>query len=121
MSHLAVAEAIIALKEENKLLREIAAPILCAAQTRIDQTNDGLQTPWWAIAFKGIKGAFQTVGPFFSREDAERHRQARLYEYGEKSVVYGFSGCYSRKYAMALQKAVEFLEQQEITKGENHD
>ncbi len=54
MSHLAAAEAIIALKEENKLLREIAAPILCAAQTRIDQTNDGLQTPWWAIAFKGI-------------------------------------------------------------------
>jgi hypothetical protein len=35
------------------------------------------------------------VGPFCSRESAEKHRKSRIYYYGENSVVYCHSGYYS--------------------------
>ena len=38
------------------------------------------------------------AGPFFSREAAERHRRAREYDYGKKSIVFCFSGHWSHQY-----------------------
>ena len=35
------------------------------------------------------------IGPFTSRKNAEAHRQARIYDYGERSIVYCKSCYYS--------------------------
>lgn len=63
------------------------------------QENDGTSHPWWAVVSKSRMGAHAILaGPFFSRERAEQHRQARLYEYGKGSVVWCFSGHNSQHY-----------------------
>lgn len=61
--------------------------------------NDGTAYPWWAVVAKNRMGPSAILaGPFFSRERAEQHRQARLYEYGKGSVVWCFSGYQSWHY-----------------------
>ena len=61
--------------------------------------NEGTSYPWWAICKKGSFGRILVIeGPFFSRELAENHRKARIYDYKEKSFVYCFSGHQSAGY-----------------------
>lgn len=71
--------------------------------------NEATAAPWWAILCPhklGSRPGYRTVhlmgsaiiGPFFSREDAEQHRQARIHDYGETSSVYCLSGYHSGDY-----------------------
>lgn len=61
--------------------------------------NEATAHPWWAIVRNGSFGRMVVlVAPFFSREAAEEHRRARIYEYGEKSFVFCFSGYYAWQY-----------------------
>src|SRR5690606_23799366 len=65
--------------------------------------NEFTGHPWWAIVKKASFGRLEILeGPYFSREAAEKHRKARIYEYGEKSFVYCFSAYYSREYRELL-------------------
>lgn len=61
--------------------------------------NDITAHPYWAIVKNGRMGP-ETIlaAPFFSREAAMNHRNARIYEYGQKSYVYCFSGHWSSQY-----------------------
>lgn len=60
--------------------------------------NDGTQHPWWAVVKRsGFGERAILAGPFFSRERAQQHYEARRYEYG-KAIVYCFSGHYSQHY-----------------------
>lgn len=61
--------------------------------------NEGTAYPWWCVVAKNRMGASSILaGPFFSRERAEAHRQARICEYGKGSIVYCFSGYNSGDY-----------------------
>ena len=61
--------------------------------------NDATAHPWWAVVAENRMGPHAILaGPFFSRERAEQHRQARLYEYGKGSIVWCFSGHNSQHY-----------------------
>ena len=57
------------------------------------EENDYTQFPWWGIVRKVGFGRHEIVaGPFFSRQQAEQQRNARIHEYGDKSLTYCFSG-----------------------------
>ncbi len=61
--------------------------------------NEGTSHPWWAVVRKNAMGSNAILaGPFFSRQAAENHRKAREYDYGAKSIVFCFSGHWSRQY-----------------------
>lgn len=72
--------------------------------------REGTSFPWWFIVLnnnhirfskkENFTGAIamSIVGPFFSRESAENHRQSRIYEYGGDSIVWCGSGYYSNDY-----------------------
>lgn len=71
-----------------------------------EKHNEGTAKPiWYIVVTDGQrlvrKDQFpyeimnRIIGPFISRENAEKHRQHRLYEYGKGSVVYCASGYYS--------------------------
>lgn len=58
--------------------------------------NDGTSWPYWAICQKGGLGNIVLIqGIWFSREGAQAHLNARLYEYGQSAFVYCFSGYHS--------------------------
>lgn len=69
------------------------------------ENNDATDFPYWGICvnemFDGGDGPSATCrvilvqGIWFSRDAAERHRIARIYEYGDESFVYCFSGYHS--------------------------
>lgn len=68
--------------------------------------NDMTAHPWWGIVKRCGLGRYELLcGPFFSRESAENKRKSRIYHYGEKSLVYCFSGHDSPDY-VALRRAV---------------
>lgn len=56
--------------------------------------------PYWLILRNGCLRGDNSVlaGPFFSKDEAEAHRQARIYEYGEKSYCFALSACNARQY-----------------------
>ena len=63
------------------------------------ENNEGTADPWWCVVAKNRMGPSAILaGPFFSREVAEGHRMARIYEYGKGSIVFCFSGYYGRPY-----------------------
>jgi 3-mercaptopyruvate sulfurtransferase SseA len=75
--------------------REQARSILFAYGDK----NEATAHPWWAVVYKNGMGARAiAAGPFFSRERAERHLEARRYEYGRGAIVYCFSGHRSQHY-----------------------
>lgn len=49
--------------------------------------------PYWLILRNGCLRGDDSVltGPFFSKDEAEAHRRARIYAYGEKSYCYALS------------------------------
>lgn len=82
-------------------LAEAQARLAMAAEALFayGDRNEMTANPWWAIVAKNRMGSNAILaGPFFSRERAEEHRQARLYEYGEGSIVFCFSGHISQHY-----------------------
>ena len=89
---------VVGLRKENEWWKErlaMAVEALFAYGDRNEMTAD----PWWAIVAKNRMGSNAILaGPFFSRERAEEHRQARLYEYGKGSIVFCFSGHRSQHY-----------------------
>lgn len=71
------------------------------------EENDFTEHPYWAICewemFDGgddepskTGRVILIQGIWFSREAAEKHRKARIYEYGEQSFVYCFSAYHSQ-------------------------
>jgi len=61
--------------------------------------NEITSDPWWAVVRKNRLGSSAiSAGPFFSRERAETHMEARRHEYGKGAFVFCFSGYYSRHY-----------------------
>lgn len=90
----------------NQLGPEHPVNVMQAAERIASGDNEGTAAPWWAIILprqimrKSISQiANCVIGPFFSREDADNHRKSRIYEYGEDSGVWCFSGYYSGKYS----------------------
>jgi hypothetical protein len=79
------------------------------------ENNEGTESPWWIIidpqqnlskqrdACHNI--AHMITGPFFSREDAQNHLDARRYNFGPNAVVYCHTGYYSWKYKQAIKAA----------------
>ncbi len=66
--------------------------------------NDGTAHPYWCVVKRNVMGANCIMaGPFFSRESAEAHRKSSEYEYGAKSIVYCFTGYYSKPYRELLE------------------
>ncbi len=83
-----------ALAAQNERFRA-AASILFA----YGDNNEMTQHPWWAVVQRNGPGESSILaGPFFSREAAERHRKAREYDYGNKSIVFCFRGHWSHQY-----------------------
>lgn len=70
--------------------------------------NEATAYPWWCVVAKNHLGALSILaGPFFSRDRAEAHRQARIYEYGHGSIVYCFSGHNSEHYRDLIDSAMK--------------
>lgn len=91
--------------------RDLDAAVEMARIVMASPDNEATAYPWWAIVQRAGFGRFATLaGPFFSRDSAERQRQARIYEYGQKSLVYCFSGHESRDYRELRKAARAALE-----------
>jgi hypothetical protein len=66
---------------------------------------EGTESPYWLILDPGQnmdcsihRLASQITGPFFSREDARAHLEARRHAFGKRAHVYCMSGYWSEKY-----------------------
>ena len=79
------------------------------------ENNEGTESPWWAIIdprqnfltdSDGIYNiANMITGPFFSRESAEKHIEARHYAFSCHARVFCFSGYWSDEYKKAIREA----------------
>lgn len=77
----------------------------------VSEKNEGTESPWWAIINPtfGTTGNPERVaqcitGPFFSREAAQNHLEARSYAFSKKAIVYCFSGYWSNQYKNAIRE-----------------
>jgi hypothetical protein len=80
-----------------------------------ESKTEGTSFPWWFIVMNNNHIRFarkeifthaiaqSIIGPFFSRESAEAHRKARIYEYGRDSIVWCGSGYYSQDYRKLVE------------------
>jgi len=75
--------------------------------------NEATESPYWLILDPEQNMrcdvhwlASQITGPFFCREDAEAHLQARGYDFTNRARVYCLSGYWSAKYK-AFYRALE--------------
>lgn len=77
-------------------LREVRAILYAYDGTKAGNciTSD----PYWLILRNGCLRGDDSVlaGPFFSKDEAEAHRMARIYDYKEKSYTYAMSAYHSR-------------------------
>jgi len=61
--------------------------------------NEATAHPWWAVVIRNrMGGGAIAAGPFFSRERATEHMEARRHEYGKAAYVFCFSGHASQHY-----------------------
>jgi len=74
--------------------------------------NEGTEAPYWLIIdpFKMLQPSVDDVavmisGPFFSREEAEGHLDARRYAFSDRACVYCHSGHASTVYRKAWREA----------------
>jgi hypothetical protein len=96
------AASFIQIAEEAEAKLEEARAILFAYTD-----NEITAHPWWAVVIRNRMGSSAiAAGPFFSRERAEKHMEARRYAYGKAAYVYCFSGHASEHYT-ALREALE--------------
>ena len=81
----------------------------------VSEDNEATSYPWWVILDAGQNMSLdirvlanQITGPFFSRENAERHLQRSRYNFGKRARVYCMSGHNSLQYRQAhdLEKSM---------------
>jgi hypothetical protein len=95
----------------------IAKPVISAARALKTGRNECTSYPWWFIVGKGRPRSgkdipFYITGPFFSRDEAEKERKSRIYNYSEKSFVWCASGHATDIYATAIDEAVKRIREE---------
>lgn len=82
-------------------------------ELEVSEKNESTDSPYWLIIDpkQSMKADFQAIasmitGPFFSREDGERHLRERRYAFTDRAVVYCLSGYWSSQYKEALKSKV---------------
>ena len=101
------------LEEERKMTLTI--------MIEVSEDNESTASPWWMII--DPRQQFKTntenntdplhsianmiTGPFFSRKEAEDFLNATRYNFTKNAMVYCHSGCYTRQYDNAWNKARE--------------
>lgn len=81
-------------------------------EIEVSDKHESTSSPWWLIIDprQMMKPdchdvAHMITGPFFSREEAQKHLEQRHYAFSKIAVVYCHSGCYSRQYDDAYRQA----------------
>lgn len=82
-------------------------------EIEVSDKNEGTAEPWWVIVDpkQMMKPDCYTVmigmitGPFFSREEAQRHLDGHRHNFTSRAVVYCASGCYTYEYRKAYREA----------------
>lgn len=95
----------------------------------VSPANEGTDSPWWVIIDPrqmmspdaGSVGDMVT-GPFFSREDAQEHLEARSHAFTSRAVVYCMTGYWSGQYKRKWREADAAAAQDvnALTKREAH-
>lgn len=83
-------------------------------EIEVSEKNESTESPWWVIIdAREVEDptnyhvvASMISGPFFSRESAQRHLNARRYAFGDGAVVYCMSGYPSEEYKSAYRAAL---------------
>lgn len=81
----------------------------------VSREHEDTAEPWWIIINpqqnlrKGDSGVYaianMITGPFFSRQEAQEHLQARRYAFSKDAKVFCHSGCWTKQYKEAYRKA----------------
>lgn len=78
----------------------------------VSDENEGTDSPYWLILdprqmlkLNVYALASMITGPFFSRAEAQRHLDARRYNFSKHAVVYCHSGYWSHQYKTAIRLA----------------
>lgn len=77
----------------------------------VSERTEMTDAPWWVIIDpKGCRPDLHSIakaitGPFFSREEAQAHLEARYYEFSKRAAVYCKSGYWTREYKGAYDAA----------------
>jgi hypothetical protein len=93
----------------------MAAPALKAAKAVLERSNEITSYPWWFICNTPRSSVrpdiipLRIIGPFFSREEAEREIQARNYNYHRKAFVFCGSGHVADTYKTAVDAAARLI------------
>ncbi len=81
-------------------------------ELEVSEENEGTESPYWLILDPKQNMdcnidmlAAQITGPFFSREEAQAHLDARRHAFSKRAHVYCHSGYWSRQYKEAFRKA----------------
>lgn len=88
------------MKETNEIIKTLS-----------NSDNESTESPYWLILdprqmfrCNVHELASMITGPFFSREDAENHLEARRYAFSKHAKVYCHSGYWSQKYKNLCRK-----------------
>ncbi len=80
-------------------------------ETLKESDCESTESPYWLILDPAQNMscdihmlAAQITGPFFSRQDAERHLKSRRYAFSKRAKVYCLSGYWSGKYNRLCRK-----------------
>ena len=80
-------------------------------KTLSEADNEATESPFWLILdprqmfrCNVHELASMITGPFFCREDAEKHLKARSYAFSKHAKVYCHSGYWSQKYKNLCRK-----------------
>lgn len=78
----------------------------------VSPEHEGTASPYWLIldpkqnmSCDIHQLAGQITGPFFSREEAQKHLDSKGYHYSHRARVYCLSGWEARQYDQAYRKA----------------
>lgn len=77
----------------------------------VSEKCESTESPWWIIIDPSqmmspdvCQVAHMITGPFFSRESAEAHLQARRYAFSKRAKVWCHSGYWSDEYKQAMRE-----------------
>jgi len=92
-------------------------------ELEISDKNESTSYPWWTIIdpTQMMKPDPHTVvsmisGPFFSREEADRHLEYNRHHYSDRAIIFCHSGYTSISYRDAIDKAGDLTEEQNNVK-----
>lgn len=102
------------LEAELQQEREAARGLMEAVKPLASFTdNEGTRAPYWLIIDPiqmmqpdCHRVATMVTGPFFSREAAQSHLDARRYAYSKRAVVYCHTAHWSREYCQLQEAAI---------------